>query len=392
MLWCLLASSLVTFAILAGAAIDENYGADWYGHQSEYKRALIARATSESQIQAAERFGVQPRQLFLPELQRIDRCVTCHVAIDDPGMKDAPQPLTTHPGNIMLNHSKERFGCTICHKGQGRATTAADAHGHVPHWPSPMLPPEKYDLVCFKCHADPELEDAPNYNFGMKLFLAKSCRSCHRLRGNGNDIAPDISRAGATHDMKWHVKHFMDPRSVVATSAMPDLKLSRKEAEALAFLMMSLDGQDLSAGLISQKKPKPKKLDATLIDPKALKGLMGSKVCVGCHENVTPEAVEGWKTSKMTSTYERIRNDPDRDKCLACHATGFNPATGHFSEEGVGCEACHGPGKEAVRLILANKLEEHKKAMALNKDSKLVCVKCHKPHLKKGTHMAEYRR
>ena len=114
----LLVSSLLALGLMGYAAYDENFGADWYRHQGQYQQQLLARATSDRERQAAKRFDVRPKQLYLPDLGRIDRCVTCHVSIDDPAMKDATQPLTAHPGDIMINHPKERFGCTICHRGQ----------------------------------------------------------------------------------------------------------------------------------------------------------------------------------------------------------------------------------------------------------------------------------
>ncbi len=33
-----------------------------------------------------------------------------------------------------------------------------------------------------------------------------------------------------------------------------------------------------------------------------------------------------------------------RSRCGACHLTGCNPYEKRFTEPGVGCEACHGPG------------------------------------------------
>jgi hypothetical protein len=89
---------------------------------------LLARADSERERLAAERFDIGQKQLYLTDLNRIDRCVTCHVAIDNPGMADAMQPLIAHSGDIMENHPKEQFGSTVCHGGQGRATAAEDAH------------------------------------------------------------------------------------------------------------------------------------------------------------------------------------------------------------------------------------------------------------------------
>jgi hypothetical protein len=36
--------------------------------------------------------------------------------------------------------------------------------------------------------------------------------------------------------------------------------------------------------------------------------------------------------------------------CAGCHTTGFDASTGSWSEDGVQCEACHGPGAEHVAL------------------------------------------
>ena len=60
---------------------------------------------------------------------RLDRCQMCHRAVDDPRFAQAPQPLTTHPK--IPPHPFEKFGCTVCHQGQGRATTVADARACV---------------------------------------------------------------------------------------------------------------------------------------------------------------------------------------------------------------------------------------------------------------------
>ncbi|MFQ5504246.1 MAG: cbb3-type cytochrome c oxidase subunit II [Planctomycetota bacterium] len=387
----LLATSLITFALLSFAAYSENFGADWYLHQGDYKRQLLARAGDERQRVAAERFDVRQKQLFLPNLDRIDRCITCHVAVDDPEMEDAEMPLAKHSGDLLLNHPKERFGCTICHRGQGRATTAGDAHGHVPHWKEPMLPPSELERSCPKCHSEPSLPGVPRYNLAMKLLKEKSCLYCHKLRGQGGTRGPDISHAGENHDADWHFKHLKDPRSVVATSEMPDMKLSDEEARALTFLMMSYTGESIPTDLLSNPRPKPFK-PVFDVDPLAMKGHVGSKVCIGCHRNLHPDAVDGWRKSRMATTYERIRDEPDKETCLSCHATGYNPVTTHYSEKGVACEACHGPGQEAVEFALDGRVDEHKKRVRIGPDSKLVCARCHNPHMPVGKHIEEFRR
>lgn len=389
----LLVCSLAVLCVLAYAAYEENFAVDWYRHQSEYKRRLLAQADTEQQRQAAERFDVGQKQLYLPSLDRIDRCVTCHVSIDNPGMKDSPQPLTAHSGQIMQHHPKEEFGCTICHKGQGRATTVADAHGHVHHWPKPMLAREQLDQSCPKCHTDRWLPEVPRYNAAMDLFYEHGCLSCHKLRGRGGDIGPDISQAGQLHDAEWHFKHFKDPKSVVETSEMPNDNLSDEEARLLTFLVMCYQGESIPTELLSNpthevaqmKLPEP-------LDPLALEGFVGSQYCIGCHGATHPATVKTWRESKMATTYERIRYESVKDNCLPCHSTGLNSKTGHYAEEGIGCEACHGPGREAVRLVLAGKMNEHKELIRIDRNSKPVCERCHNPHVPTAAHAEFYRK
>lgn len=389
----LLGISVVVFLVLAYAAYDENFGTDWYRHQSEYKGRLLGLARTERQREAAERYDVGQKQLFLPDLDRIDRCITCHVAIDNPSMADAPQPLMAHPGDIMQNHPKEQFGCTICHAGQGRATIAADAHGHIDHWPDPMVATEELDRSCPKCHTERSLPNAPRYNMAMDLFYEYGCLSCHKLRGRGGDIGPDITNAGELHDAEWHFKHFKDPRSVVPTSEMPKEDCSDEQAQLLTFLMMCYKGGPIPTALLSNKtlQATQMKLPEPL-DPLALEGFVGSQYCIACHAATHPETVETWRESKMTSTYDRIRHEPIRDNCLPCHATGLNSATGHFAEEGVGCEGCHGPGREAVRLVLAGKPNEHKELLRMDDNSEAVCARCHNPHVPLQSHAEFYRK
>ncbi len=389
----LLVGSLLAFALLAYSAYDEKFAADWYGYQSEYKQQLAFRAETDRDRLAAERYGVGQKQLFLPDLNRVDRCVTCHVAVDNPAMADAPQPLTSHPGDVIISHPKERFGCTICHLGQGRATTQADAHGHVPHWPEPMVSREEMHQACIRCHTERSLDGAEEYNLAMGLVYEKACLACHKIRGKGGDVGPVLDRAGELHDAEWHFKHFKDPKSVVATSEMPDLKLTDEDTNRLVSLMMGLVDPPIPADLLSIPQPKAAGAPAgEPIDALALGDFVGSKFCISCHAGTHPDAVNGWRESRMATTFERIKDETIKDNCLPCHTTGYNVDTGHFAEEGVSCEACHGPGKEAVKLVLIGKTEEHKKLTRIDPNSKLVCARCHNPHVPVGTHADYYRR
>ena len=389
----LLGSSLAVLFVLAYAAYKENFGTAWYHYQSEYKRRLIAQAATERDRQAAEHFNVSLKQLYLPNLSRIDRCITCHVSIDNPSMKDTPQPLTAHSGQIMQNHPKEQFGCTICHEGQGRATTAEDAHGHVKHWPRPMIASEELDRSCARCHTERSLPGVDRYNAAMDLFYEYGCLSCHRLRSRGSDIGPDITNTGSIHDAEWHFKHFKDPKSVVETSEMPNENFSDEQAQLLTFLMMCYQGDSIPTELLSNATPQTAQMKLPEpLDLLALEGFVGSQYCISCHGATHPGTVKTWRESKMATTYERIKHEPVKDNCLPCHSTGLNSETGHYAEEGVGCEACHGPGREAVRLVLAGKTNEHKELIRIDRNSESACERCHNPHVATETHVEFYRK
>jgi hypothetical protein len=104
------------------------------------------------------------RQDLLPGLQRVDRCTTCHLGVEDPTMKSAPQPFAFHAN--LAPHVPARFGCTVCHGGQGLATDQQNAHGKVAFWQEPLLPKEYVRASCGRCHKEgdvpgvPELTDA----------------------------------------------------------------------------------------------------------------------------------------------------------------------------------------------------------------------------------------
>lgn len=115
-------------------------------------------------------------------LGRVDRCHTCHLGIDRAGFeKVEPAVYRTHPlrRTLLRYHPADKFGCTICHDGQGRATYVKRAvfsdevvadfphapEGHTFHahyWERPVLtgPDEKgapdwyRESTCQNCHVE----------------------------------------------------------------------------------------------------------------------------------------------------------------------------------------------------------------------------------------------
>jgi cytochrome c551/c552 len=133
----------------------------------------------------------------------VDRCQSCHVATDplvvpavmtvtkaDLGVtKDHDAPFTSHPDPDLLTfHPLEKFGCSPCHGGNGRALdTVERAHGRYEHWLWPLYYPENFDAGCQQCHsADMVTEHAPVLNRGKELFREKGCIGCHKFQGFDN--------------------------------------------------------------------------------------------------------------------------------------------------------------------------------------------------------------
>lgn len=92
-----------------------------------------------------------------------------------------------------------------------------------------------------------------------------------------------------------------------------------------------------------------------------------------------------WEPYKVDSWHEV----PMSKKCNGCHTTGFDPTTFEFSEFGIGCEACHGPGSLHVqnKQIFQNsscsichvgkQKTENDKTDIVNSVSPTVCGQCH---------------
>jgi hypothetical protein len=113
---------------------------------------------------------------------------------------------------------------------------------------------------------------------------------------------------------------------------------------------------------------------------------VGTGKCRLCHM----KEYKSWQKTKHSKTWEDLRKDErKKDDCVKCHVTGFGKESGFVSEEktahltNVGCEACHGPGSEHVKV--APKLARDKDAdRKIDKTPVNKCIQCHNPHVRQG--------
>ena len=267
----ILVASSIVFATLLFEAYRENLGMAWRRYQEVYKGEILASAKDEDDARLAKQYGIKLRQVVLPELNRVDRCISCHVGIEDPRMTDKPNPLKAHPGRILEIHEIEKLGCTVCHDGQGRGVTIFHAHGQDVFWPYPLVDTsarvvadpkagpkvsslELLQSSCYQCHNSPDLFAPPEIgadvlDFGSRIFMEKGCLSCHQINGIGGNPGIDLSYVGdkplSEYDFShfpenqektifnWHYQHLKKPKSVVPTTNMPLRVFSKNELRSL---------------------------------------------------------------------------------------------------------------------------------------------------------------
>ena len=171
---------------------------------------------------------------------RMDRCMMCHLGVEDPRFTDAPQPFQTHPPTPK--HPFEKFGCTVCHGGQDMATTTREAHGRVEFWDEPLLKGEYLQSACGACHFGGDAPGAPLLAQGRQLYAQRACVACHRIRGVGGVVGPDLTFVGSRRrDPEWHLRHFREPGALAPGSSMPPFRhLPEAELKALTVYMLSL--------------------------------------------------------------------------------------------------------------------------------------------------------
>ncbi|MBI4519054.1 MAG: c-type cytochrome [Deltaproteobacteria bacterium] len=261
---------VVAGLVLAGFYKDQFR--EWKDWQQRFVEQEIARATTAEQREAAGRIPLELRQIHLPALERVDRCTSCHLGVEDPTYAGYPQPFAYHPNHDR--HPFEKFGCTICHGGQGHATSAQAAHGHVPYWEEPLLSLKYVQSSCGKCHLASDVPEAEALAKGKRLFEDLGCRGCHRLGGEGNSIGPELDRVGRRRTPNWLLQHFRDPAKSTPGSLMPPLRVTDEEVEQLTVYMMSLTAEPLTEYYLSMKAIPGQELGRRLFEDKG---------CIGCH-------------------------------------------------------------------------------------------------------------
>jgi cytochrome c2 len=184
-------------------------------------------------------------------VDRVDRCVTCHVAASRSGFdgEQWQEPFRSHPRlDLFVSssspHPYTRFGCTTCHGGLDRATDFARA-GHSPesdeqavawqdewNWEkqkfldTPILPAKYSEAGCVGCHAgNVWTPGSTTQDTGRELIMRMGCYACHKIDYPAfTDLprpGPSLERVASKTDPAWAYKWIEAPRDFHPTTWMP---------------------------------------------------------------------------------------------------------------------------------------------------------------------------
>jgi mono/diheme cytochrome c family protein len=196
-----IARLFAALAILFGATLAlaplRPYFAEWRGVQHRYNVQAVRSGNPTIPI------AIQ--QIWKPAQNTTDRCITCHIAMGTSAAVPGDRLFAAHPS---IPHDPREFGCTVCHGGQGRATTRADAHGFVSHWDEQLLDPKHLTAGCGTCHDRFPGATRARLTDGAQTVERLDCLSCHKLDGRGRGDGPDLTYVGIRgFDSDWPAGH-----------------------------------------------------------------------------------------------------------------------------------------------------------------------------------------
>lgn len=265
-------SSIAALLLLIISAVI-NINPQWKHYQKEYKKIAREKIKDETILNLILDKEISLQQNYIESFRKKDRCIACHLGIENPYMADVEQPFRRHPGNILEIHPSEKYGCTICHEGQGVATNTRDAHGiGTPFVERPMLTGPFIQSSCMKCHRDVDSIGAEMLSRGKRLFAEEGCQNCHRVKGKGGNRGPELTyisdasiyiKHATEENLHEYLKKFNDNYNIAyifesisfskaqpENSAMVDYNLNEDDALAISVYLKGLTSEDVPASFI----------------------------------------------------------------------------------------------------------------------------------------------
>ncbi|MBI5280629.1 MAG: c-type cytochrome [Candidatus Solibacter usitatus] len=232
LLFCL--SSLALLLVYAVTPVRD-YLAEWRRYQKAFNRFAEEKFRQNIPVRTTP---LTIRQVWNPALDVVDRCVTCHLGVENRFLRDAPQPFRSHP---VTPHRLGEIGCTVCHRGQGAATTVRGAHGRLKWWEDPMLPSQYLQASCGQCHPGEAVPEARILSAGRETIRKAGCTGCHKITGVTpvRPIGPDLDGLGSKVRPLWLFRWLKNPKEYLERTSMPNVMLADEEARLLTTFLLS---------------------------------------------------------------------------------------------------------------------------------------------------------
>lgn len=252
---------------------------------------------------------------YFQHVPKVDRCITCHTFINEPGYEDQPNPHRTHPNlDLMVGadspHPMKKWGCTACHGGEGHRVNDFNSAAHTPkdeeqkkewiakyNWHPPhKIPQVMYkqgmaEASCIKCHKGVEyIPQGTIVNDGIKHIERFGCYGCHKIEGweHKRRPGPSLKKITAKISKDFFKSWVWDPKSFNKHANMPSF-FRQSNNSAPEFQSKNVVEVNAMADFIWSKSKDYKPFEKYAGgDVEAGKELIKEVGCMGCH------GVEGW--------------------------------------------------------------------------------------------------
>ena len=326
-------------------------------------------------------YSILGHQISVTEYNIADRCEVCHLGVrapllvkaedmapEGPGKKpdELAHAFTGHSDRELLEiHKPDRFGCSSCHWGNGRATTSElKGHGLNKFWLWPMFEKENVEAGCQQCHAkDRVTQGSDTLNLGRDLFYQRGCVGCHRYEGFDRETDALTSTRQTISQMEDQITandKLGRQDSDAAANASDDAEARRllAHAESLrvtnSLLAARIDQMNLQSKYLMQDQ---KKVGPNLKD-----------VRLKLHKEWIPlwlKDPQAFRPGTKMPTFWRFsvdKNGDDEIKAISAYLwqSGFegkapdqqksDAAAGKELFESKGCLACHSIGDEDNKI------------------------------------------
>ena len=244
--------------------------------------------------------------------------------------------------------------------------------------------------ICLGCHSTAYNAEPWEKDEAFRLEDGVQCEACH---GAGSEyMALDVMRnrqAAMRAGLRMPTEKDCMTCHIEKGSHVAVLRTPRNDVKAgLAEIAHPTPESAVMASI-----PKPVIADGK---PKNGPKYVGSAACGKCHDGPAmgfqfsnwrkgPHA-RAWSVLTTPKAYQmaaemKIQGEPQRNPgCLTCHTTYYSGQSGFLEsysiDEGVGCEACHGPGSEYMEEAVMR--DKRASAMAgLKSGNRDACLRCH---------------